>query len=81
MELTENPTESDLKAVAEFIIRSAYTRGTVAIETLERDSQGLLSGIFLGDGVKFRYTLQDGVLSYAPVNPADLPGDDDVSLS
>ncbi len=72
MEFPENPTENDIKAVAEFVIRSVYTRGAVVVETLEWDSQGQLSGIFLGDGVKFRYTLQDGVLSYAPVNPADL---------
>ncbi len=58
------------------VIKSIYTRGTVAVQTIERDSRGRLSGIFLGDGVRFNYTVADGALSYAPVNPKDLPDED-----
>jgi chaperonin cofactor prefoldin len=58
------------------VIKSIYTRGTVAVQTIERDSRGRLSGIFLGDGVRFNYTVADGALSYAPVNPGDLPDED-----
>jgi hypothetical protein len=76
MKLPDNPTPEQIKQVMNLVIKSIYTRGTVAVQTIERDSQGRLSGIFLGDGVRFNYTVADGALSYAPVNPKDLPDED-----
>jgi hypothetical protein len=76
MKLPKNPTPEQVKQVMNLVIKSIYTRGTVAVQTIERDSRGRLSGIFLGDGVRFNYTVADGALSYAPVNPSDLPDED-----
>lgn len=81
MKLPKNPTEAQILAVTGVVIKSIYTRGTVAVQTLNLDSQGRLTGIFLGDGVRFRYTIDNGILSYAPVNPKDLPSEEGVSLS
>ena len=81
MKLPKNPTEAQILAVTGLVIKSIYTRGTVAVQTLDLDSQGRLTGIFLGDGVRFRYTIDNGILSYAPVNPKDLPSEEGVSLS
>lgn len=81
MKLPKNPTEAQILAVTGLVIKSIYTRGTVAVQTLDLDSQGRLTGIFLGDGVRFRYTIDNGILSYAPVNPKDLPSEEGISLS
>ena len=81
MKLPQNPTPEQVKQVMNLVIKSIYTRGTVAVQTIERDSRGRLSGIFLGDGVRFKYTVADGALSYAPVNPDDLPDESNADLS
>ena len=81
MKLPQNPTPEQVKQVMNLVIKSIYTRGTVAVQTIERDFSGRLSGIFLGDGVRFRYTVADGALSYAPVNPDDLPDESNADLS
>jgi hypothetical protein len=75
MKLPDNPTPEQIKAVVQLIIRSTFTRGSLSVETVDI-FQGRVSGIFLGEGVPFTYSIANGAIEYAPVNPSDLPDED-----